>query len=418
AESGRLDASIIRPWSEVKKGYTKFEEGDIVFAKITPSMENGKAALASGLEGGRGVGSTEYHVFRPGPDLNARYLLHFLLQISTRRAARAQMRGVAGQLRVPATFFSELEIPLPPLHEQKLIVAEIETQFARLDAAVAALQSARIRLKRYRASVLKAACEGRLVPTEAELARREGREYEHASVLLERIQAERDAAPTKKRRKANDAVALDTSELPAGWAWTQIGLIASLVTSGSRGWSGFYSDMGADFVRAQDINRDNLDISTTAKVALPEKAERNRTRLHYLDILITITGANVTKSALVTSNPSEAYVSQHVGLVRLSVPEFAQFVYLWIVSPFQGRRLLEKEAYGAGKPGLGLEDLRSLQVPIPPLAEQERIVAEIERRMSVIKQMEALVETNLKRAETLRQSILRMAFNGRLSGQE
>lgn len=316
-------------------------------------------------------------------------------------------------MRIRPTVLDEINIPIPPLDEQRQIVSEIETQFARLDAAVAALKSARIRLKRYRASVLKAACEGRLVPTEAELARRGGRAYEPASVLLERIQAERATLAGKKRGK-KDAVALVTPELPVGWTWAQIGSIASLVTSGSRGWSGFYSDKGADFVRAQDINRDILHISTTAKVSLPEKTEGNRTRLHYLDILITITGANVTKSALVTSNPSEAYVSQHVGLVRLSVPEFAQFVYLWIVSPFQGRRLLEKEAYGAGKPGLGLEDLRSLQVPIPPLAEQERIVSEVERRMSVIKQMEALVDTNLKRAETLRQSILRMAFSGRL----
>ena len=86
---------------------------------------------------------------------------------------------------------NSIPIPLPPLPEQHCIVAEIETQFTRLDASVAALRRAQANLKRYRASVLKAACEGRLVPTEAELARSEGRDYEPAGVLLERILAER-----------------------------------------------------------------------------------------------------------------------------------------------------------------------------------------------------------------------------------
>ena len=85
------------------------------------------------------------------------------------------MAGTAGQLRVPAARLSEASVPLPPLTEQHRIVAEVETQFTRLDASVAALRRAQANLKRYRASVLKAACEGRRIPTEAELARSEGR---------------------------------------------------------------------------------------------------------------------------------------------------------------------------------------------------------------------------------------------------
>ena len=114
---------------------------------------------------------------------------------------------------------------LPPLAEQRRIVAEIETQFTRLDASVAALRRAQANLKRYRASVLKDACEGRLVPTEAELASSEGREYEPADVLLERILAERRArweSQEKRRGKYKEPSAPDTStlpELPEGWVW-------------------------------------------------------------------------------------------------------------------------------------------------------------------------------------------------------
>ena len=131
------------------------------------------------------------------------------------------------------------EIPVPPLPEQHRIVAAIETQFTRLDAAVAALQRVQANLKRYRASVLQAACEGRLVPTEAELARAEGRSYEPADQLLQRILQERRAkweaeqladmkakgkVPKDDRWKSKyrEPVKPDTSELPElpeGWVW-------------------------------------------------------------------------------------------------------------------------------------------------------------------------------------------------------
>ena len=107
--------------------------------------------------------------------------------------------------------------PFPPLREQHRIVAEIEAQFTRLDASVAALRRARANLKRYRASVLKAACEGWLVPTEAELAHSEGRDYEPAGVLLERILAERRArweSREKRRGKYEEPSAPDASGLP------------------------------------------------------------------------------------------------------------------------------------------------------------------------------------------------------------
>jgi len=163
AETGRLDPSQGRPWKEVKKGYTLFHEGDVLFAKITPCMENGKAALATGLQGRRGAGSTEFHVLRPSEAVYGKLLLLFLLQESFRRAARTKMKGTAGQLRVPQDFLESAVLPLPPLPEQHRIVAEIEKQFTRLDAGVAALKRVQANLKRYRASVLKAACEGRLV---------------------------------------------------------------------------------------------------------------------------------------------------------------------------------------------------------------------------------------------------------------
>ncbi len=110
AESGRLDASKTRPWGSVNKGYTRFQEGDVLFAKITPCMENGKFALATGLVGGRAAGSTEFHVLRPFAGVNPKLLLFFLLPDSLRQDARVKMKGAAGQLHVPPEFLAELSV--------------------------------------------------------------------------------------------------------------------------------------------------------------------------------------------------------------------------------------------------------------------------------------------------------------------
>src|ERR1017187_4889787 len=103
-ESGRLDASQVRALGSVRRGYTPFIENDVIFAKITPCMENGKIALATGLKNGLAYGSTEFFVFRPYEGLLPRFVLHFLLQPSLREAAERQMTGAVGQKRVPSSY--------------------------------------------------------------------------------------------------------------------------------------------------------------------------------------------------------------------------------------------------------------------------------------------------------------------------
>ncbi len=116
-ETGRLDASQTRTLASVRKGYTPFSENDVIFAKITPCMENGKIALANGLRNGLAYGSTEFFVFRPYTGLFPRFVLHFLLQPSLRESAERQMAGASGQKRVPVKFLSAYEFLLPPTRE-------------------------------------------------------------------------------------------------------------------------------------------------------------------------------------------------------------------------------------------------------------------------------------------------------------
>ncbi|MFM8570084.1 MAG: type I restriction endonuclease subunit S, partial [Pirellula sp.] len=120
---GGIDVSTIRPLSEVAKGYTAFQERDVLFAKITPCMENGKIAVVPPLEHGIGFGSTEFHVIRATEVTTPSWIAHFLSQKSKRRNAQRSMTGSAGQLRVPALWLHEQQLPLPPLNEQRRIVS-------------------------------------------------------------------------------------------------------------------------------------------------------------------------------------------------------------------------------------------------------------------------------------------------------
>ena len=120
--SGTIQACQTRPYAEVKKGYTHFKDSDVLFAKITPCMENGKAAIASELAGGLGFGSTEFHVLRAGEEVLPEWLFYFVRQPAFRSEAKRNFTGTAGQQRVPTTFLASATLPVPPLSEQRRIV--------------------------------------------------------------------------------------------------------------------------------------------------------------------------------------------------------------------------------------------------------------------------------------------------------
>ena len=294
----------------------------------------------------------------------------------------------------------DIPLPFPSLAEQRRIVAELETQLTRLDASVTALKRVQANLKRYRASVLKAACEGRLVPTEAELARRESRGYESGAELLSRF-----------KFKVSNAVSEPYSP-PEGWTWCRSDALFEFITSGSRGWAKHYSDEGALFLRIGNLDHESLrlDLRDVQRVTPPPNAEGTRTRVQPGDLLISIT-ADVGMVAVAPVGIEEAYINQHVALAR-TVDGINRNYVAWYLSAREGglKQLLKLQR-GATKVGLGLDDIRAVPVPVPPLAEQHRIVAEVERRLSVIEELEATVAANLQRAERLRQSVLQRAFS-------
>jgi len=150
---------IARPeekrYQEVRKGYTFFQEGDVLFAKITPCMQNGKHAIACNLRDGIGFGSTEFHILRPGERVLAGWVHSFLRQSSVLEAATAHFEGSVGQQRVPAEYLRKLQIPLPPVEEQRHLMAVLQAQLAAADEARTAAESQLTVLRTLPAALLR-----------------------------------------------------------------------------------------------------------------------------------------------------------------------------------------------------------------------------------------------------------------------
>lgn len=161
--SGIVDLSDIRKFKDVKKGYTPFQDNDIIFAKITPCMENGKIAVLLGLTSGIGFGSTEFHVIRLPNYMPRKYFFYYFIQDRFRKEAVKYMTGSVGQKRVPAKYLEGSLIPLPPLSEQIIITKEIDRIFSTCSETETFLETELKRAQSLRQSILKRAFEGKLV---------------------------------------------------------------------------------------------------------------------------------------------------------------------------------------------------------------------------------------------------------------
>jgi type I restriction enzyme S subunit len=399
------------------------EEDTVLLCKINPRIN--RVWIVSNFSSYKKIASTEWISFSKLDGVLPKYLCYFMQNNIFRDFLTLNVSGVGGSLmRIKAPTITGYPFPLPPLPEQHRIVARIEQLFTNLDAGVESLKAARAQLKRYHQSVLKSACEGRLVPTEAEMARAEEREYEPAEVLLERILEERQRkwGENNKGKKYKEPSVPDINgcpELPEGWKWTISDYIFWFVTSGSRGWAKYYSDAGPVFLRVGNLDHDSisLDLSNIQRVQPPTGTEGIRTRIVAGDILISIT-ADVGMIALVPSDIEESYINQHVSLARPVSAVNPHYLAWFLASRDGGQNQFIQLQRGATKKGLGLNDIRSIKIPLPPFAEQQRIISEVERRLSVADEMEKTIEQSLKQAERLRQSILKRAFEGKLVPQD
>src|SRR5574340_34961 len=422
ARNGSISVGETRPAVEVKKGFTSFLEGDVLFAKITPCMENGKMAVVPKLVNGYGFGSTEFHVLRPKSGMDAKYLYYYVSSQSFRSEAERYMTGAVGQKRVSTTYLKQCTIPVAPLDQQKRVVAEIEKQFSRLDEAVANLKRVKANLKRYKAAVLKAAVEGRLVETEAELARREGRSFETSAQLLQRI-LETRRSQWRGKGKYKEPAAPDTTdlpELPEGWTWCgfeqvsmsdkhalKAGPFGSALKKKFYVASG-YKIYGQEQVISGDPNFGDYFIDEAKYRELESCAVKPG------DLLISLVGT-AGKVLVLPPTALPGIINPRLLKLSLNQADIEPAYAAYMLQSAWARHYFKLQAHGGTMEILNLGIIKALPVPLPPLAEQNRIVAELDRRLSLLRETEAQVDANLQRAERLRQSILSRAFSRGLS---
>jgi type I restriction enzyme S subunit len=311
---------------------------------------------------------------------------------------------------------AQIPIPIAPLQEQQRIVAEIEKQFTRLEAGAVALQRLQSNLKRYRAAVLKAACEGRLVPTEADLANQAGRSYESASHLLNRILKERHqrSGLGGKYVKPKEPRTQGLSTLPKGWTWATFEQLSERVTVGHVGsMKHEYVKTGIPFLRSQNVRENRFDPEGLLYISSEFHQKLSKSTLRPGDLVVVRSGS-VGVTCVIPATLSEANCSDLVLIQRPLglVPQYGAY-YMNSLA----KRHVEEGKVGIALTHFNTRSVAALPVPLPPLAEQERIVAEVERQLSAVEDLESVVSVNLRRVMRLRYSILQQAFSGDLVAQ-
>jgi type I restriction enzyme S subunit len=373
AETGMIDTSERRAFSKVKSGFTAFATGDVLFAKITPCMENGKMAVVPPLPQGIGFGTTEFHVLRPTGALDRLYLYYFVSSAALRHEAQHRMTGAVGQKRVPKRFLEAKLFPLPPLAEQQRIVEKIQTLFAELDKGEEALREVQKLLARYRRSVLKAAVTGDLIGNAS---------TDWTPVVLGDLLEDIRYGTAKKCRPDVEGTAV---------------------------------------LRIPNVVGGEIDLTDLKFTDLNAK-ELEKLSLREGDILIVRSNGSanlVGRGAIVTSGSAGMAYAGYLIRLRLDHTRITPaFLHMVLSSPAVRARIERQAKSTSGVHNLNSAEVKAIAFDLPDLETQAAVVEAVEEALSRIAHGEAWCAAELKRGAALRQSILKQAFSGKLVPQD
>jgi type I restriction enzyme, S subunit len=435
SEYGVANQHEMRPWGEIKKGYTHFAEGDVGLAKITPCFENGKSAVFRNLTGGIGAGTTELHIVRP-LFVDQDYVLLFLKSPHFIETGILKMTGTAGQKRVPTGYFAQAPFPLPPLAEQNRIVAKVNELMGlcdRLEAARAGRESVRDRLaaaslarlnapdpdtfgndarfaldalpaltaranqiKRLRQTILNLAVRGKLVPQDPN--------DEPASELLKQIAVEKaQFVKAGKGKRQEPMQEPDPSRapfaLPAGWSWARFPELGNFGRGKSkhrpRNDPSLFDGGTHLMIQTGDVARSKGLIETYTNkyndFGLSQSFKWPKGTL-----CITI-AANIADSGIL--NFDACFPDSVVGFIPASMFDNTSYFEYFVRT---AKANLLEFAPATAQKNINLEILTQVLIPLPPLAEHQRIVAKVDDLMVLCDRLEASLGT----ADDTRRSLL------------
>ncbi|MBD2188327.1 restriction endonuclease subunit S [Pseudanabaena mucicola] len=350
-----------------------------------------------------------------------------------------------GQPNLNTEIIGETIIGLPPLAEQRRIVAKIDELMARCDeleklkterdrkkitvhkAALNRLLTAKDHsdfqtswhfitqhfdelysvkenVAELRKAILQLAVMGKLVPQDPS--------DRPASELLKEIEKEKQKLIKEGKIKASkllpeikpDEVPYD---LPNGWEWVRLDEIVSKIGSGStpRGGKESYLTEGIPFIRSQNIWNDRIQLDDVAFISEETHSKMSATTVMSMDILLNITGASIGRCAIVPDDFKEANVSQHVTIIRCVNPEIRKFIHCLLISPY-GQSMIWSRQVGMSREGLSKKVLEQFQISLPPLAEQHRIVAKIDQLMTLCDELEKQIDAAESKQTNLLNSLM------------
>ncbi|WP_137787681.1 restriction endonuclease subunit S [Sphingomonas sp. 3P27F8] len=442
AEYGIPNGHEPRSWIQIKKGYTHFAEGDVGLAKITPCFENGKSTVFQNLTGGMGSGTTELHVVRP-LFVDPAYVLVFWKCPFFIENGIPRMIGTAGQKRVPTEYFAYSPFPLPPLAEQNRIVAKVDELMAlcdQLEAARAEREAARDKftlstlaklntpdsetlsddarfalanlaplttradqIKQLRQTILNLAVRGKLVEQDAS--------DEPAKDLVRRIQRQiQDVTQSLGLKAPKLPVISDEQapfELPAGWCWARFPDLGAFGRGRSkhrpRNDPALYADGEHRMIQTGDVARSKGLIQTqTAKY---NHAGLAQSRLWPKGTLCITIAANIADSG--TLDFAACFPDSVVGFVPAPCFENARYFEYFMRT---AKADLLAFAPATAQKNINLDILMQVMIPLPPLAEQHRIVAKVDELMALCNQLEASLSDGEQARARLLESVLHHAL--------
>jgi len=355
SEDGRIISMDKRHLKEVNKGFTFFKNGDVLLAKITPCFENGKKAIAEGLTNGIGFGTTEFYVLRPQEKVISKWLYYTVSREDFRALAKRSMGGAVGQQRVSKTMIENFEVPIISIPGQHLIVSAIETQFTRLDEAVKSLKIVKKKIEIYRKVVLKATFSG------------------------------------------------------DSWEYSKIGKIFKTSSGGtpSRANKSYYTG-DTPWLKSGEL-MDKTNIENSEEHISKEALEKSSAKIFPIDTtLIAMYGATTGKIGIIKK---ECSTNQAICGIFPNQESISKFIFYYLL--FKRERIVNQSRGGA-QPNINQEIIKNLDFPLLSKNIQQKIVQEIESKFSVIDKVEEIVNQSLIKAEGLRKSILKSAFEGKL----
>ncbi|WP_051414859.1 restriction endonuclease subunit S [Pseudomonas sp. QTF5] len=366
-----------RSWGDIKKAYTNFKNGDVIFAKVTPCFENGKAAFVEGLPNGIGAGSSEFFVLRPcNEEVSAKYLLALVKSRGFMREGASNMTGAVGLRRVPKQFVENYPVLVPPSAEQIRIAQKLDELLTQVDTLKARIDAIPTLLKRFRQSVLAAAVSGRLTESW-----RDGKQPE--------------------------------------WSYQKAADACDKVQSGGTPREGF-TDRGVPFLKVYNIVNQKVDFDYRAQCITEaiHKGSSAKSIAKPGDVIMNIVGPPLGKIATIPASHEEWNINQAITLFRPS----SRIISGWITIVLEGgdnlRNIINETKGSAGQVNISLSQCRSFVFPVPSLIEQQEIVHRVEQLFAFADQLEAKVASAKSRIDQLTQSILAKAFRGELVPQD